>query len=339
LENCLKKLGFTNNLSFTQVAQVIVEYNNDMAHEIFVSSVPEGHVGLPVSKLVLAFYQSGSYLNRTIIAALLTELGAVESEENQDQEIDEDTFKNLMALHQQKKILLWRQTCGFSVQDVEHFRSVCQKFNQDDREEDAAKDHEGALAEDGIDLDKIQEILAALKHVPKEDGDRQSLTRKLMRVDRQKSGRITFEELLLLMRHLHNCELQSRTQEESKIVAAVGLQNSVVGQFRKAFQDKAQVSESCLGVVTLSRAEIKDLFSKLGLVVTAKQKNSLPEALQEVYARAGSERRKSHSDLSNCSSSAEADDARFTFAQFMLVLGALKEEGILSPHKQEGIFK
>merc|ERR1712159_252005 len=112
------------------------------------------------------------------------------------------------------------------------------------------------------------EVLGALEHAPKSESDRTAVMRALMRIDRQHLGVISFEELLLLLRHLCNRQMYSRKLEEKQAEEALNVDHGVTLQLRKAFEDSASHSSGTLG-----RSEIKELLQHLGLVQSTQEKN------------------------------------------------------------------
>merc|ERR1719316_2100934 len=153
------------------------------------------------------------------------------------------------------------------------------------------------------------EVLSALEHEPKSESDRTAVMRALMRCDRQHLCVVSFEELLLLLRHLCNRKMYSRKLEEKQAEEALNVDHAMTLQFQKAFEDSKNCSSGTLG-----RSEIKELLQRLGLVRTSKEKNLLRQIFQEVAAS------RAEGDSSN--------DGKFTFAQFLWVLAGLKREGI-----------
>merc|ERR1719420_1100552 len=106
-------------------------------------------------------------------------------------------------------LMEWRKKCGFLREEIQHFRETCDKFKEEDDPGDGS-----------IKLEKVIKVLAELgrfggKFEPLSDGERESLTRALLRVDREQKGRIGFEDLLLLLRHLRNrrCQMTEEHKE------------------------------------------------------------------------------------------------------------------------------
>lgn len=293
LEACLANPCFNGDLTFSSIVQLIVQFNDALAAEVFVANVPKetDSMAIPVSKLGVALYQGGHYLKRTETDSLLLEASVV------DLEIDEATFKKLMGILQRRKLTQWRQTYGFTEKEVKYFFEICSAFRE-----------KGSSNDCNVRMDKVMEVLDVLEHAPKSESEKEAVMRALMRVDRQHLGVLSFDELLLLLRHLTNRQKCSKKIEENNAAEALNVDHAVILQFRKVFEDSEGYASEMLG-----RSELKQLLRHLGLVRTSKEKDLLQQIFQEVGASAAG---------------GHPGNGKYTFAQFLWVLVGLKREGV-----------
>merc|ERR1719161_2675750 len=121
-----------------------------------------------------------------------------------------------MLKYDMDQLLRWRRTCGFKQKELDHFHATCRRFQE-----------QGAPDDGSILLSEVLEVLAALDQVPTAESERRELSTALMRVDRKKCGRLAFEELLLLLRHLMSRKRKAWTDDAKKARAEMGLDKSL----------------------------------------------------------------------------------------------------------------
>jgi Ca2+-binding EF-hand superfamily protein len=245
-------------------------------------SNPQQHIHwhVPVGKLVQALFQLGQYVNKDQVMTLLEEAGGSRALKS----IDKGKFLKMLEVDRAKRMLAWKEQCGFSESQVSEINHA---FSASSRG-DAMKRGSAVL-----------EALQLLNLAPPAE-HRHQLLRALLRVDRQGDGIITFPDFLMLVRHLENQRLYTRSIEEKEKATAAGLDSDAVQQFRQVFND---CDPNFSGEVAIE--VIQKLFSTLGIIKTYVQRKELKKVLDEV-----------------------TDGSGLVFSQFLDVLHRLESQGI-----------
>lgn len=239
-----------------------------------------------MNKLVLAFYEVGQFVSRPEIQDLLKRVGVDESEEI----ITATTFEKILKIHRTDKLLEWRRSYGFTPKELSKFRECCRRRGCDDVR---------------INIEAVLDLTDDLGLAPVDQEHREALMKALMRVDRKGTGFISFEEFVLLLRHLENQKLRRRNQEEGKAAKAAGLDAESVQQFREAFQ---QLDEAGSGYVP--KKAIREMLKQNGAVLTPDEKKKLEQIFKQIEEKIIGK---------------QANE--FTFAQFLWVLRGLDNNG------------
>merc|ERR1719240_2545904 len=117
-----------------------------LIHEAF-DQFQEGGT-IPRQKILLALYQIGQYLAKQTIDDWLQERMG---ENRVDDGIDLETFKDLVSHLRSRSLEKWRQTYGFSSDQMEHFK----KFY-------TIACEEGPCGGESIPLDRVQTVMERL---------------------------------------------------------------------------------------------------------------------------------------------------------------------------------
>lgn len=255
----LEREEFSRDLEFPSLVKFLDAYHEACVEEILLSMKDgEAEEGVPMDRLVQAFYQIGQYLNRSQALALLQRVGG----DPECQVVDRITFSKMLDVDRQDKINAWRQKCGFSESQLSAINHAFASHSEDG----------GSMNRDGSVLQALQ--LLNLEPPPDK---RKKLMRALLRVDRAGGGTLTFADFLLLVRHLENEKLYARTLRERKSVSMAGLDSDTVQQFRQVFNDCEPNDEGKVRIPTIQK-----LFADLGLVGNPKQRRQLQDVINEV---------------------------------------------------------
>jgi Ca2+-binding EF-hand superfamily protein len=248
------------------------------------SPKPEGSI--PMKKLVLAFYEVGQCVSRPEVADLLEQVG-VDAEEDT---ISATNFEQILRIHRTNKLLEWRRSYGFTPSQLDKFRKCCKRNGCDEL---------------NIKLEEVLSLADDLGLAPVDTEHREALMRALMRVDRKGSGMISFEEFVLLLRHLDNQKLRRRNQEEFKAAKAAGLDAESVQQFREAFNSLADSSKT-----SCTKKAIREYLKQNGVVVAVDKKKQLEQIFKQIEEKIVGQA-----------------TMELTFAQFLWVLRGLDNNG------------
>lgn len=288
LAKCLEEAKHKGDLDFVGVVGIVCSYQATVIKNIFEASQnSDGHV--PISSLVQVFHQAGQYLSKDQIHSLFQECNI---DPNQMSEVTEDMLTKVIKLQNDKRSRQWQTNWGFATQEVEIFRDKCLKYG---------------LSEDNV-ID-ISNVPAALKDIcPGKKGGEQffgdTLMKTLMRTDRDDKGMLTFPEVLLLVRHMHN----RRNSEDSKVGKALGMDPEAVDQFREAF---GTADKDKSGSVTLK--EIKLLLSELGVCQSRQQRDLLTSTAEDI--------------LNDGNEIGDDSEEEVTFAEFLRILDRFEKNG------------
>eukprot|EP00746_Dinoflagellata_sp_MGD_P154228 gnl/MRDRNA2_/MRDRNA2_84705_c0_seq3.p1 gnl/MRDRNA2_/MRDRNA2_84705_c0~~gnl/MRDRNA2_/MRDRNA2_84705_c0_seq3.p1 ORF type:complete len:346 (+),score=75.62 gnl/MRDRNA2_/MRDRNA2_84705_c0_seq3:2-1039(+) len=212
---------FGRDLDMQSLVKFLMMYHEACIEEILQGMKKEGHKdGIPVDKLVQAFYQVGQAKNKDMALALLKSVGG-NPESNL---VDSSAFEKMVAADRCKKTFEWRKTCGFTTEQLsliqQAFSSQCDQG-------------------DGTIMERDGRVLDALQRLNLEPGPekRQALLHALIRLDRAGDGTITYQDFLILVRHLESQKNSERSQEEKAKAEIAGLDSESVQQIRQVFMD------------------------------------------------------------------------------------------------------
>eukprot|EP00746_Dinoflagellata_sp_MGD_P154227 gnl/MRDRNA2_/MRDRNA2_84705_c0_seq1.p1 gnl/MRDRNA2_/MRDRNA2_84705_c0~~gnl/MRDRNA2_/MRDRNA2_84705_c0_seq1.p1 ORF type:complete len:346 (+),score=68.72 gnl/MRDRNA2_/MRDRNA2_84705_c0_seq1:2-1039(+) len=212
---------FGTDLDIQSLVKFLVMYHDTCAEEVLQGMKREGHKdGVPVDKLVQVFYQVGQYMNKDGALALLKSVGG----DPAANVVDSSTFEKMLAADRCNRLVEWRKTCGFT---EEQLSSIHQAFSSHCAQGDST-----IMERDGRVLEALQ--LLNLKPGPEK---RQALLHALIRLDRAGDGTITYQDFLILVRHLESQKNSERSQEEKAKAEIAGLDSESVQQIRQVFMD------------------------------------------------------------------------------------------------------
>jgi hypothetical protein len=238
--------------------------------------------GVPVKKLFEIFYQLGQYIKEEKAMILLEKSGGDRNAEV----VDKAIFLKMLDNDRMKRLLDWREKCGFSESQLGAIRHAF--FENSDPYKGMQRDS------------SVLQALRLLNLLPPPEM-RGTLVRAIMRVDRQGKGTIAFEDFLLLVRHLENQRIITRSQTEKARAEVAGIDSEAIQQFRQVFNDCDPNSH---GKVTIKN--VMTVFDDLGLVKDMRQRMALREVIDEV----------------------RKENAGLEFSQFLEVLHKLESRGI-----------
>jgi Ca2+-binding EF-hand superfamily protein len=212
---------FCSDLDIQSLVKFLVMYHEACANEVLQTMKREGHKdGVHVDKLVQALYQVGQYMNKDGALALLKSVGG----DPESNVVDCRTFEKMLAADRCNRTFEWRKRCGFT---EEQLNSIQKAFSSH------CNEVKGMMMErDGRVLDALQ--LLNLKPGPEK---RQALLIALIRLDRAGDGTISFQDFLLLVRHLNSQNNAQRGVEEKAKAEIAGLDSENVQQIRQVFMD------------------------------------------------------------------------------------------------------
>eukprot|EP00746_Dinoflagellata_sp_MGD_P154229 gnl/MRDRNA2_/MRDRNA2_84705_c0_seq4.p1 gnl/MRDRNA2_/MRDRNA2_84705_c0~~gnl/MRDRNA2_/MRDRNA2_84705_c0_seq4.p1 ORF type:complete len:346 (+),score=65.54 gnl/MRDRNA2_/MRDRNA2_84705_c0_seq4:2-1039(+) len=212
---------FCSNLDIQTLIEFLVTYHEACVEEILQGMKSEGHAhGVPTDKLVQALYQVGQYINKDRALALLKSVGG----DPESNTVDSSTFEKMLAADRGNRIFEWRKQCGFT---AEQLSSIEQVFSSQ-----CNQVHGAIMERDGRVLDALQRL--NLEPGPEK---RQALLHALIRLDRAGDGTITYQDFLILVRHLESQKNSERSQEEKAKAEIAGLDSESVQQIRQVFMD------------------------------------------------------------------------------------------------------
>lgn len=312
---CKQKEGLTKCLEQLQKDKQELDFKNTVIfvhnyHKTLARLVAESTEGpstsIPAKQLVMAMYQIGQFLPRDKVNQLLVEVAGDEACDWS--EISEDIFAKMMGAHVAKSTIQWKQCRGFMDEDIGIFRKAFDKHKEMPASEEPT--------EDVVLVENVLKILLQLGYPVQEQRDRSALVRGLVKADREKRGSITFQELLLVLRHVENKLHQQCAQEEKTVVRAMSLGSADVHMFRAAFQSVAEKKAGCHGLLVARPHDIKVLLtSKFCIAKTQEQRKTLDGKIHEILeAEFGIEH--------------GSEGRSFTFCVFLRLLQYLDKSGL-----------
>jgi Ca2+-binding EF-hand superfamily protein len=241
---------FGSDLDIQSLVGFFAMYHEACVEEALQAMKNQGHQdGVPIDKLVQAFYQVGQYMNKDKALALLKSVGG----DPECNVVDTSTFEKMLAADRYNRTFEWRQKCGFTEKQLslikEAFSSLSDKVN-------------GTIMErDGRVLDALQ--LLNLDPGPKK---RQALLSALIRLDRAGDGTITYQDFLMLVRHLDSQKNSKRSMEEKAKADIAGLDSENVQQIRQVFMD---YGPNVAGELPMNR--VQKMMFDLGVIKNSKE--------------------------------------------------------------------
>lgn len=282
----VEKREFVGDLEFPALVKFLVQYYEACAEEVLTSMQKEGEEsgGVPVDMLVRAFYQVGQYMNKTQAMTMLESVGG----DTESKVVNKQTFCKMVGLDRGEKAQAWRQKCGYSENQckaIKHaFTSQC-------------NEGENTMERDGHVLEALK--LLNLSPAPEK---LEGLLCALIRLDRAGEGRMTFEDFLMLVRHLDNQKNFARSQEEQQVARTAGIDADSALMLRQVFNDYDPNVSGKIGVYRLCK-----LLLDTGTVKNTRNRNKMQEIIADV---------------------AGEDKDGVSFSQFLEVLRRLEKEGI-----------
>lgn len=295
LAKCMEKIE--GDIGFTRSVQLVSEYYMAISKSVVEQNAGDSNGSIPLSAVPIALYEAGHYLQRSDLTRLFGEMGLT-LDNDADVQVDAAMLSKMFAGDRCNRVLQWRKTCGFSTQQVKTFREACRHYNK-----------AGIYStEIHIALEDIIRVLTKLDKKPRSEEEVRMLEQAVMRVDDENRGKISFEEVLLLLRHVENYELRRRAVEEKQAAEDCGLSKEQVKELQALF-DTHDPAQS--GII--SRSDVRNLLQDLGVVKTSAQRRMLSQLMQNHLGQ--------QSDLG--------------FAQFMRLLHSL-EESLAATGEMEG---
>merc|ERR1719399_2161125 len=212
-----KQLDNKPSLDFQGIVTLVAQFYHDLAHEI-VETMGNGNGCIPVRKLIVALYEVGEHMTRERCHGILEQVGV--SEDNEV--VDEATFSKILDILRRESILEWRATCGWLAEDMSFFHWVWSDYSDN---------------KDTVLLENILKVLSEIGYAP--HPHQKLLMDVLTRVDRGGTGRLHFQELLLLLRHLERKRLEALMKQEQKAAEDLSLDDEGLSLFRKLFSEHA----------------------------------------------------------------------------------------------------
>eukprot|EP00746_Dinoflagellata_sp_MGD_P007562 gnl/MRDRNA2_/MRDRNA2_114982_c0_seq1.p1 gnl/MRDRNA2_/MRDRNA2_114982_c0~~gnl/MRDRNA2_/MRDRNA2_114982_c0_seq1.p1 ORF type:complete len:1014 (+),score=231.61 gnl/MRDRNA2_/MRDRNA2_114982_c0_seq1:64-3105(+) len=282
---------FRGNLGFPFLVKFLVKYQNTCVEEVLQSlkddesseNAGEEREGVPVQKLVKALYQQGQYMQEDEATALLQKVGGNPFLPL----VEKSVFLKMVEAARMAKLRAWRGKCGFSDSQLALIRH-------------AFTEHSEQKGSRGYVMNRDESVLKALQllNLAPPANKQEQLLHALLRVDREGVGIISFQDFLILARHLENQKLYKRTLEERRL----GFDADAVQQFRQVFND---CEPDAWGKVGIPR--IFKLFGDLGVVKDSKQRKQLKHLIDEITSN---------------------DKSGIEFVQFLNVLRSLESQGV-----------
>eukprot|EP00746_Dinoflagellata_sp_MGD_P147519 gnl/MRDRNA2_/MRDRNA2_79854_c0_seq1.p1 gnl/MRDRNA2_/MRDRNA2_79854_c0~~gnl/MRDRNA2_/MRDRNA2_79854_c0_seq1.p1 ORF type:complete len:1066 (-),score=188.42 gnl/MRDRNA2_/MRDRNA2_79854_c0_seq1:26-3223(-) len=266
LEKCLARPEYQGDLDFAHTLQFVLAYNNEIAHKIL-AEMGSGDAGFPVDQLVPALYQVGQYLSKAAAQDLLKQ-AVGKTDPSSIEHINEKTFLSMLHIAREQKMTAWRETCGFSSKELRRFREICDKHT-----ETVEGQEEGFIQLSRMRVNAVLEDLG-FSLVPEVQN---AVTRALLRVDREGLGKMSFRDILLVLRHLKNVEKVQVVGQELKAAKDAGLDSEATTQLREVF-----AAYETTGTEKVRLADIHKLMWELGTVVTPSQKKQLQTVMLEL---------------------------------------------------------
>lgn len=251
-------------LIFIRCIQWVLNYFTCLAKRAFQAHVQGDRI--PRKMLLMVLYQVGQYVGKNTVDDWLHENGLPE-----DAGLDAQMFGNLIVFLRSKSLEKWRRTYGFPDHKVERFKtffSIAQSKAQ--------------AGEECIDLSRVEAVLERLGYMDDPLNQGVTLLNALTRVDREATGMLTFQDFLLLLRHLDNSRARKQRAQEELAIRMSGLDPDTVSLLRQAFNS---CSENDTGAVT--QHDIKLLLSKYQIITTQEQRKKLNVVLEEVHEDCG----------------------------------------------------
>eukprot|EP00746_Dinoflagellata_sp_MGD_P008132 gnl/MRDRNA2_/MRDRNA2_116217_c0_seq1.p1 gnl/MRDRNA2_/MRDRNA2_116217_c0~~gnl/MRDRNA2_/MRDRNA2_116217_c0_seq1.p1 ORF type:complete len:997 (-),score=190.92 gnl/MRDRNA2_/MRDRNA2_116217_c0_seq1:263-2809(-) len=213
---------FSDDLDFPSLVKFLVTYYKACVEEVLLNIRNDGEeTGVPIDQIVKALYQVGLYMSRNQAMDLLQSVGG----DLQCKIVDKTTFFQMLTLERGNKAIAWREKCGFT---DNQFRTIQYAFSEHCDEKDPT-----IMRRDGSALEALQ-LLDLCPAPDKLEG----LMCALIRLDRKGDGTITFEDFLLLVRHLECQKHFSRSLEEKEKARQRGLDPDAVQMLRQVFNDQ-----------------------------------------------------------------------------------------------------
>jgi Ca2+-binding EF-hand superfamily protein len=214
--------------------------------------------------LVQALNRLGHHVEEGEAMALLERLSGDEA----IPVVSKGAFRKLYDAERMNKAIAWRETCGFSRDQVSDIRQAYS------RHADRTINFVMRLLDT-----PVFEALAVLNLAPPPDDVhvRSTMMVMLERLDRQGTGIITFEDFLLLVRHLENQKSSARVVRENAIVESTGFNAGAIQTLRNLFND---CEPNFSGKVDLG--VLKKMLGTRGVIQTFNQRKGLKKVIDEV---------------------------------------------------------
>lgn len=239
-------------LDFFGVVKLLVEYNNRCANVVINNNGDSK--GLSTNQLVVIFYSVGQYLTWAKIKELLVQVG-VDLQDLGDH-ISEYVFKKMLIESRINRLQEWRSTYGYKEAELQRFKDA---FNKDVMSR-LSDDAENVAKNLGFDTES-------------EDG---KMTLQDWKASLQRDQEVSWENFLLLLKHLDMCATKRRRQLEGEIANEMGLDANALREIRKLFQSCEYDEEK------VPKNSIRSMLSSLNVVKTQEQRIVLRKALDDV---------------------------------------------------------
>jgi Ca2+-binding EF-hand superfamily protein len=282
LATCLDEAKKKGDLDFVGVVGVVQSYRAAVIQTIFEANT-DNDCSVPAESITKVFHQAGQYVSRDQVCALLREC---DIDPGTMTDLSKEMFTKIIESQNAKRSQKWQASWGFTDDEVKRVHRICIEHGLSD--------------EDGLEIEKVCDTLEDVMFKGVAKAFRDTMMKSFMRTDRNVTGVMSFEEVLLVARHLCN----RRTLEESKLAKALGLEPEAVDQLREFF-DKADTDKSG----SVSYKEIKLVLSELGVVKTHRQRLNMNSITQRIL---GHEIK-------------EGNEDELSFAHFLQILDQLEK--------------
>jgi len=187
-----------------------------------------------------------------------------------DNGVDLETFTKLVTFLRSKSLETWRETYGFSKEQVESFKKYFCIACEDNQH-----------GKQVIALNRVQTVMERLGYMgnPKIQGN--ALLNALARVtvhhvDRGELESLSFEDFLLLVRHLENEKNLAELKDEEVAIKMSGLDADAVKLFREAFNSCPKNDRGAV-----AQKEIKIMLSRFQIIKTQEQRKQLNKLMED----------------------------------------------------------
>eukprot|EP00746_Dinoflagellata_sp_MGD_P088765 gnl/MRDRNA2_/MRDRNA2_35089_c0_seq2.p1 gnl/MRDRNA2_/MRDRNA2_35089_c0~~gnl/MRDRNA2_/MRDRNA2_35089_c0_seq2.p1 ORF type:complete len:1088 (-),score=200.55 gnl/MRDRNA2_/MRDRNA2_35089_c0_seq2:3-3266(-) len=250
-----------NDMDFPRLIRFMASYHEACVKEVVLGVQQETKEdGVPADKLVQAFERLGLEVEEHAAIALLKKADS----SKQCKIADNSIFLKMYEAERLNKVLAWRDTGGFSREHFSELKNVYWKHNP--RRDTPMRNDENV-------------VFAALELLglapPPEN--RQDIMSMVVRLDRQGPGVLTFDDFVLLIRHLDNQRRSERVTRENAIAEAAGFDTDAVQKLRQLFVSCEPSFSGKVKVVAFQK-----LLATLGLIQSFNQRKGLKKAIDEV---------------------------------------------------------